>query len=119
MTAIDRALTSGLRASLNINGRDLVYHRGTTTLASFRAIKGRHTERAVDGTVVVAETELTDWIFPVAALASLTPAEPGKQDWVAVDGHRYDVAEVAGTGWWEHMTPDRTWIRLHTVEVAL
>lgn len=116
MNAIDNALTAGMTAARSVSGRDLVYHRESAHL-EFRAIKGKYQERAVDGTVVVAEVELTDWIFPIAELSALTPAEPDKTDWVEADGLRYDVAEVAGQGWWNHSTPDRTWIRLHTVVV--
>jgi hypothetical protein len=113
---IDRAIAAGLAASLRVNVRAIVYHRDDDSL-SFSAIKGKTIEQAVDGQAVVAEVEHADWIFKVSELADLTPATPGKGDWIEdAAGTRYDVCERTGTGWWKHVDPAKTWVRVMTTE---
>lgn len=118
MSYQDRMLAACLTATRRVTGRPIVYHRDAAQ-AAFVAIKGRHIEEAVDGTTVIAEVEHTDWIFPLAELTCFEPPEPGKGDWIEDDaGRRYDVCEKTGRGWWQHQTPDKTWCRVTSTEIA-
>ena len=109
----DTSITAGLAIAAEFTGRAVVYHRLTASL-SFSAIAGKYSSQAVDGVTVIGEVQLDDWLFPVAAIASLTPAEPGRKDWIEVGGLRYDLIEVPGLGSWGWMDPQRTWVRVHT-----
>jgi hypothetical protein len=111
MTIQDDVLTAGLSVTLATAGRAIVYHRGASQV-SLTAIKGRELAQAVDGDTIVSETEHVDWVFKLADLAALTA--PAKGDWIAWSSKRYDLTEEQGQGWHRTLTPDETWVRVHT-----
>jgi hypothetical protein len=106
-TAIAYALTQQRR----ISGVEITYTRAGGAAATFRAIKGKYDALAQSGELVLGQAEVTDWIFPLSELAG----EPTDNDTLVCDGNQFDLVPVAGGRAWKYLTPDRTWIRVHTV----
>ena len=123
MSAQARAITVALSAARNHAGEVVTYCRVATEL-EFNAIKGRRLPELVEqaGTrsspYTQTQAELTDWLFPVSALADLTPAEPAIGDWIEWDGVKYPLTAAEDGKCWRWVDPAQTWVRVHTVKGA-
>ena len=118
MTAQDRAITAGLSAMGRFGGREITYRRGSESI-EITAIKGRYPIEQLSGETLVNTAELTDWIFLVAELADLTPPTPQRGDWIEYQSLRFDVVSLPGLDCFGYSDPQRTWLRVHTVQTPV
>ena len=112
-------LTAGLDAALSVAGVAVTYCRGTTEL-SLTVIKGRRQPELMEARSLQPWTqthsELSDWLFPVSELASLTPAEPAIADWIEWNGRKYPLSAAEDGKCWRWVDPEESWVRVHTVK---
>lgn len=113
----DDLVAIGLETTLDMAGDEIVYHRGADEL-TFQTIRGQHVDQAVENDTVLAEVERVDYLFPIAELATWTPAEPGKDDWIEYAGEIWQVTEQPGVGWWRYMDPAHTWVRVRVTRTG-
>ena len=113
--ARDNAIAAGLKATRSFAGTSISYRRGTSVLA-FKALRGqRLPELGESAGHFQVHSELTDWIFPIAELVTLTPPAPAIGDTVVVGGKTYSAMAAEDGKHWRYLDPAETWARMHSV----
>jgi hypothetical protein len=119
-SARDSAIATGLTATRSFAGVLISYRRGTSILP-FKSLRGRRLPE-LDGSMgqsypalTQVHSELTDWIFPISELATLTPPAPAIGDTVVIGGKTYSAMAAEDGKHWRYLDPAETWVRMHAV----
>lgn len=116
LSAHERALKVGMRASRHIAGASVTYTRASTSITISKAIQGELRYGTIGNAGAEVVVELVDWLIDATAL---TLGDPAIGDTIArvIDGttHTYTVENMdMGLSHWDWSDTGRTQYRIRT-----